>query len=115
MQFLHKKQTESQIFIDKKRLSAKIFFSDTTKNLKREILTKNLVTFKRWDEIKDEKFILWGFTEKSEGGSRKNNILGELPEKKKGGGRGQFADLGGGGGILAKKRGVVFLMGKLIP
>ena len=27
-----------------------------------EILTKNLVTFKKWDEIKDEK--LWGFTEK---------------------------------------------------
>ena len=27
-----------------------------TKNLKWEILTKNLVTFKRWDGVKDEKF-----------------------------------------------------------
>ena len=27
-----------------------------TKNLNWEVLTKNLVTFKRWDWIKDEKF-----------------------------------------------------------
>ena len=27
-----------------------------TKNLTREILTKNLITFKRWDEVKDKKF-----------------------------------------------------------
>ena len=27
-----------------------------TKNLNWEILTKNLVTFKRWDEVKDEKY-----------------------------------------------------------
>ena len=27
-----------------------------TKNLNWEILTKNLVTFKRWDWVKDEKF-----------------------------------------------------------
>ena len=27
-----------------------------TKNLNCEILTKNLVTFKRWDGVKDEKF-----------------------------------------------------------
>ena len=27
-----------------------------TKNLNWEILTKNLVTFKRWDGVKDEKF-----------------------------------------------------------
>ena len=33
-----------------------MFFSVTTMNLNREILTKNLVTFKKWDEIKDEKF-----------------------------------------------------------
>ena len=33
-----------------------MFFSVATKNLNWEILTKNLVTFKRWDEIKDEKF-----------------------------------------------------------
>ena len=27
-----------------------------TKNLNWKILTKNLVTFKRWDGVKDEKF-----------------------------------------------------------
>ena len=33
-----------------------MFFSIITKNLSWEILTKNLVTFKRWDGVKDEKF-----------------------------------------------------------
>ena len=32
-----------------------MFFSVTTKNLNWEILTKNLVTFKKQNEIKDEK------------------------------------------------------------
>ena len=31
-----------------------MFFSAVTKNLK--LLTKNLVTFKRWDGVKDNKF-----------------------------------------------------------
>ena len=36
------------------------------KNLNREISTKNLVTFKRWDGINDKKIsILWEFFEKS--------------------------------------------------
>ena len=31
------------------------------------ILTKNLVTFKRWDGVEDEKLLtVWGFTEKSD-------------------------------------------------
>ena len=30
------------------------FISAITKNLNCEILTKNLVTFKRWDGVKDE-------------------------------------------------------------
>ena len=30
-----------------------MFFSVITKNLNWEILTKNLVTFKRWDGVKD--------------------------------------------------------------
>ena len=34
----------------------KIVFSVITKNLNWEILTKNLVTFKIWDGVKDEKF-----------------------------------------------------------
>ena len=33
-----------------------MFFSVITKNLNWDILTKNLVTFKRFDEFKDEKF-----------------------------------------------------------
>ena len=33
-----------------------MFFSVATKNLNTEILTKNFVIFKKWDEIKDEKF-----------------------------------------------------------
>ena len=32
-----------------------MFFSAITKNLNWEILTKNLVSFKRWDGVKDEK------------------------------------------------------------
>ena len=33
-----------------------MFFSAMTKNLNWKISTKNLVTFKRWDGVKDEKF-----------------------------------------------------------
>ena len=33
-----------------------MFFSVVTKNLNWEISNKNLVTFERWDEVKDEKF-----------------------------------------------------------
>ena len=32
-----------------------MFFSVITNSLNGEILTKNLVTFKRWDGVKDEK------------------------------------------------------------
>ena len=45
-----------------------MFFSVQTKNLNWEILTKNLVTFKRWDGVKDEKFSYHG-------GSLKNLIF----------------------------------------
>ena len=44
-----------------------MFFSVRTKNLNWEILTKNSVTFKRWDGVKDEKFWYYGgFSEKSD-------------------------------------------------
>ena len=33
-----------------------MFFSVITKNLNWGILTKKLVTFKRWDDVKPEKF-----------------------------------------------------------
>ena len=32
-----------------------MLFSVTTKNSNWEILTKNVITFKRWDGVKDEK------------------------------------------------------------
>ena len=41
---------------NKNVLEIKVFFSVITKNLNWDILTKNLVTFKRWDGSKDEKF-----------------------------------------------------------
>ena len=34
-----------------------MFLSDETKNLNWEILTRNLVTFKRWDRVKDQKIM----------------------------------------------------------
>ena len=46
--FYIKNKLKSQIFNDKKSLSAKMFFSVPTKNLIWETLTKNLVT---WNEI----------------------------------------------------------------
>ena len=33
-----------------------MFLSIITKNLNWEILSQNLVSFKRWDEVKNEKF-----------------------------------------------------------
>ena len=42
----------------------KSFLSFTTKNSNWEVLTKNLVTFKRYDGINDEK-LFWGFPGRS--------------------------------------------------
>ena len=46
-----KNKLKSEVFNDKK-----MFFSVITKILNWEILTKNLVFFKRWDGVKGEKF-----------------------------------------------------------
>ena len=35
-----------------------MFLPRKTKNSSWEVLTKNLVTFKRWDEVKDKKFVM---------------------------------------------------------
>ena len=61
-----------------------------------EPLTKNLVTFKRWNGAKDKKFEYYGGLLKNKGG---------------GGGRGfrQFPDLRGGRGLDKKVGLVVFL------
>ena len=53
--FYIKNKLKSQIFNEKKNSSPKMLFSVTTKNLNWKILTKNWITFKRWDEIKAEK------------------------------------------------------------
>ena len=62
-----------------------MFFSVITKNLNWEILTKNLVTFKRWDGVKDEKFEYYGGSLKNpifRGGVNEKLIYrGELPKK----------------------------------
>ena len=46
---------KSEIFNDKKSIQTKMLLSVMSKSLNWEILTKNLVTFKRWDGVKDEK------------------------------------------------------------
>ena len=51
-----------------------MFFSIITKNLNWGILTKNLVIFKRWNGVKDEKFRYYG-------GSMKNPIFRAGPQK----------------------------------
>ena len=56
-----------------------MFFSVMTKNLNWENSTKNLVTFKRWDGINDEKFWYYGSSLKNpnfRGGAWKNNFFG---------------------------------------
>ena len=54
--FYIKNKLKSEIFNNKKSFYRKIFFSVITKNKNWEILTKNLVTFKRRDGVNDEKF-----------------------------------------------------------
>ena len=54
--FYVKNKLKSEIFNDKKSLQTKMFFSVITKNLNWDILTKNLVIFKRWHAVKDDKF-----------------------------------------------------------
>ena len=53
--FSTKNKPKSGIFNDKKSLKTGIFCSVGTKNSNWEILIKNLVTFKRYDGMKDEK------------------------------------------------------------
>ena len=54
--FCLKNKLKSEIFNDNKKILTKMFFSVTTKNLNWDILTKNLVIFKRWHVVKDKKF-----------------------------------------------------------
>ena len=54
--FYVKNKLKSEIFKYKKSLQTKMFFFIITKNLDWNILTKNLVLFKRWHAVTDEKF-----------------------------------------------------------
>ena len=81
-----------------------MLFSVTTKNLNWEILTKNLVTFKRWDGVKDAKFagsLRIQFIGGEGGCHEKLMFRRELP---KNGWLGQCADLRNGEGLGKKKR-----------
>ena len=49
--FYIKNKLKSEKFHNKKSLQTKMFFSVITKNLNWEILSKNFVTFKRWDAV----------------------------------------------------------------
>ena len=44
-----KNKLKTELFKDKKSLQIKMLFFVITKNLNWEILTKNLISFKRWD------------------------------------------------------------------
>ena len=63
-----------------------MFFSAITKNLNWEILTKNLVPFKSWDGVKDEKFYNYGSSLKNPvyRGCIKNQYIGGYLSKKGG-------------------------------
>ena len=68
----------------KKSLQAKIIFSLITKNSNSEILTKNLITCKRKDGVKDEKLYYFGGSLKNlnfrgggGGGFTKNQCRGD--------------------------------------
>ena len=88
-----------------------MFFYGMTTNLNWEILTKNLVTFKRWDGGKDEKFyyhgVHWKIQFLGSGGHEKPIYRGELSKK----GVWTVCKFKGG---LAKERGWCF-WGGLIP
>ena len=64
-----------------------MYLSIIAKNLNWEMLTKNLVTFKRQDGVKDEKFQYYGNSLKNlifrggGGGHKKPIYKGRLPEK----------------------------------
>ena len=104
-----KNKLKSEIISNKKSLQTKMFFSAITKNVNWEILTKNLVTFKRWDGVKDEKLEHYrdSLTNLIFRGSvhKKPIYREELPNKGGGGGVWRFSGLRGGGGGLDNKEG----------
>ena len=85
-----------------------MFFSIITKNLNWGILTKNLVTFKRWDWVRMKNFNILGGSPKNmifTGGSQKKQYTGGNCLKRKAWTVCRFKRR------LYKKEGVVFLRG----
>ena len=86
-----------------------MFFSVIAKNLNWEISTKNLVVFKGWDVIKDEKCQYYGGSLRTsifrDGSHEKPIYWGDFLKGGEGGALGQFPDLMGD---LPKKRGWSF-------
>ena len=63
-----------------------MLLSDITRNLNSEIVTKNLVNFKRWDGIQNEKLKYYGSSQFLGSHHKKKTIyMGELPNKGGGG------------------------------
>ena len=88
-----------------KKVYKQKYSSVISKNLNWEILTKNLVIFKRWDGVKNEKFQYYGDSLKNPifrggGGSHEKPIYRGKCLKK---GLGQFADLRWGGGLAEEE------------
>ena len=93
-----------------------MLFFVITKNLNLEILSKNFLTFKSWDGVKDEHFQYYGGSLKNpifrRGDSPKTNILGGIAYKGGGGwgqGVAQLTGLRGGKkeGMFLTGRGVI--------
>ena len=61
-----------------KKIYKQKWLSAITKNLNWQILTKNLVTFKRYYGVKDEILILWEFTNFLGRGVTKNQYIGGI-------------------------------------
>ena len=55
-----KNNLKYQILTNKKSLETKMFLYVITKNLNWEVLTKNLVTFKRWNGMRMKNFSIMG-------------------------------------------------------
>ena len=85
-----------------------MFSSVITKNVNWKVLTKNIVTFKSWDAIKDERFYYYEGSPKNSifrgRGHEKSIYREELFEKGEAWTVSKFK-----GEDLAKERGVVFL------
>ena len=92
-------KNKSMKYLMTKEVYKQMFFSVITKKLNWKVLTKNLVTFKRWDRVKGQKLnttrVHWKIQFLGRRVHEKPIYMGKLPKKE--GRVGHFADLRGGG------------------